>query len=175
MVSLKTRCPTAICLHAGYTHTPSQTRHPSGDLISYSYTNTRCKCAQICLWFQDSFAHTFKHTHICLQFFFFFFLSKGTRAQGRQCRDILSFWMTPPLTSYATLSPSRLLADRKKDSIAKTHSAIWHSTVTTRVNLCGWVLVCENEQLLICIRQLSPPNTCLFLSNLSWCVTPCLH
>ncbi len=80
MVSLKTRCPTAICLHAGYTHThtPSQTRHASGDLISYSHTDTLCKCAQSCLWFQDSFAHTFKYTHICLIFFF------SARAQGSE-------------------------------------------------------------------------------------------
>ncbi len=92
-----------VCMQVTHIHTPSQTRHPSGDLISYSHTNTLCKCAQSCLWFQDSFADTFKHppphTHIYLKVFCI-----GTRVQGRQCSDILSFWMTPPLTSYDPFS-----------------------------------------------------------------------
>lgn len=145
MVSLKTRCPTAICLHAGYTHThtPSQTRHPSGDLISYSHTNTLCKCAWSCLWFQDSFALSFKQTHMLAVFqVCFIFLA---RAPGLREGSAVTFCHSEWPHLWPHMWPFLLWGSwptEKKDSTAKTHSAIWHSTITTRFNLDVCVCIC---------------------------------
>lgn len=96
--------------HTGYTHTHTiTTRHPSGDLITNSHTNTRHKCTQNHLWLLHSYTYIFI-----------------ARAPGLRETVSWHFVILNDLGSDLTddLSPLRLLVDRKKDSIPKTHSAM---------------------------------------------------